>query len=101
MPLDNDTIEKLKNFMEIFEVVFHNDWYVSKCHLETPELYISNDGTFLAPNVKDEANNWGNRGSLLSSYRELSLALKDAGIDCGTYGPEIEAYAKSGSNHSE
>jgi len=69
--------EELQYFLERFELVFHNDWSMSQgCLQDTDNLYISENGTFLNPQVDDESNNWANRGSLLASYRRLKETLE-------------------------
>jgi len=69
--------EELQDFLEHFESVFQNDWYVSKgCLQDADNIYISENGTFLNPQVDDESNNWANRGALLASYRRLKTALE-------------------------
>jgi hypothetical protein len=86
MSLNIESTEKVTEFLRMFEAVFHNDWEMSKTCLENPTHLIDEDGTFLSPNVKDESDNWGNRGSLLESYRELCKALEKEGIDWDSLG---------------
>ena len=67
-----DLKEKLEDFIELFEIVFHNDWHFTKHNIDTIE------GTFLLPECpnNDEYNNWGNRGSLLNKYRKLKAIVR-------------------------
>ena len=71
--------DAVADFMQAFELVFHNDWdlTVDRCQ---DDLFIKKSGTFLAPEVEDESNNWANRGSLLASYRRLRSLMKEQGI---------------------
>lgn len=87
MALNTETTEKAIEFLRMFEVVFHNDWDMSKGCLENSTHLIDEDGTFLSPNVDDESDNWANRGALLESYRELCQALKKEGVDWSSLGP--------------
>ena len=59
------------DFLDAFELVFDADWQMTKDCLADPTHLISNEGTFLNPQVADEANNWHNRGALLAAYRNL------------------------------
>jgi hypothetical protein len=52
--------------------------------LQERNIYISPKGTFIVPLVEDEQNNWANRGSLLSAYRELIGYIKTNKIDMKT-----------------
>ena len=63
----------IANFLTNFHAVFENDWEHTIQSLDPEWLkhYITPGATFINPNVADEQNNWGNRGSLLTSYREL------------------------------
>jgi hypothetical protein len=68
------TKELATQFAESFELVFGIDWEFTKTVLNEAEVdptLIAQDGTFLQPGVTDESNNWANRGSLLSIYRDL------------------------------
>jgi len=66
---------QLADLVDRMELVLHFDWEFTKEALsgETQEQFIQN--TFLQPGVEDEANNWGNRGSLLRSYRDAKRLL--------------------------
>jgi hypothetical protein len=67
---------KLEYFLVCFEAVFGDaDWEMTRDILAAPESYIASGGTFLEPGVRDESNNWHNRGALLSSYRALKAEL--------------------------
>ena len=63
------------DFLELFKLVFDDDWMMTKECLADPTYFISGDGTFLDPQVADESNNWQNRGALLERYRELRAAF--------------------------
>lgn len=71
----------LGEFMDAFELVFGGDWEYSKFAIGCPHECAGTNynfgpgGTFLAPGVEDESNNWFNRGYLLHSYRKLRKEL--------------------------
>ena len=73
---------RLSHFICAFEGLFDNDWDFTIGNLsdEFRDLFVSNDGTFLNPNVADEHNNWNNRGVLLDAYRDLIMVMKERGI---------------------
>lgn len=68
--------DAISDFVQAFELVFDNDWWltVDRCQ---DRLFIEKNGTFLAPQVEDESNNWANRGHLLDSYRRLKLLMSE------------------------
>jgi hypothetical protein len=70
--------EKLIRFLDTFERVFNYDWEHTQIVLRssTHYSYISEDGTFLFPDVESERDNWWNRGSLLSRYRDLTTMVR-------------------------
>lgn len=74
--------ERLTDFIEKFEAVFRDDWEFTTSCLASDEIhnYIAPSGDFLNPEVRDEYNNWGNRGSLLNAYRLLIEAMQVQGI---------------------
>jgi hypothetical protein len=81
--MSNDTLEKqLSDFIFAFEGVFDNDWEFTQNNIspEHADLFIGKGGSFLNPLVSDEGNNWGNRGALLSAYRNLVETMKNRGI---------------------
>jgi hypothetical protein len=57
----------LCEFMDALELVFDNDWHMTKSSI--PD--IDENCTFLRPGVADESNNWANRGHFLAVYRQL------------------------------
>ena len=73
----------VSNFLSMFNTVFQDDWNHTILSLDPEWLkyYIAPDATFINPKVEDEQNNWGNRGTLLSSYRELVSFIVDNDID--------------------
>ena len=90
--MSNEIRDSIKKFLFAFEQVFDKDWKYTKEQLgvqeETQEqiqnsinsglepIYIiSPDGTFLNPEVDDEIEDWGYRGSLLKEYRKLKELL--------------------------
>ena len=77
--MDDDYIDAVVNFVDRFELVFDNDWEMTKSIIQDPKYYIEEDGTFLEPRVEDESNNWANRGGLLASYRKLKKLMLDRG----------------------
>ncbi|MDQ2046112.1 toll/interleukin-1 receptor domain-containing protein [Pseudoalteromonas sp. 20-92] len=73
----------ISSFLSMFYLVFDADWdhTIQSLDPEYLNYYISPNATFINPNVSDEQNNWGNRGSLLASYRELVSFIMDNDID--------------------
>ncbi len=80
MSADDDLVEATADFVDLFELVFDKDWEMTRSILADPEHFIDPDGTFLEPEIDDESNNWGNRGSLLASHRRLRTLLNKRGI---------------------
>jgi len=70
-------IDRVENFLDMFEVVFDNDWDHTKMRIDDPN-FIRHDGSFLSPGVDDIGNNWANRESLIDSYNGLKELLRDA-----------------------
>jgi hypothetical protein len=85
-------LQKAREFLEAFEQVFDKDWPYTKMmlgiHKETEQQkkaaaefgmeiipIIAESGTFIHPDVDDEAEDWGHRGQLLNAYRELKKSL--------------------------
>lgn len=59
--------------MRAFEEVFHRDWEYTRCMIDSGA-----DGTtFIKPGLKDEIEDWGNRGDLLQKYRTLATLMKE------------------------
>lgn len=72
--------DALDDFIRCFELVFGvTDWATTLDNLRS-EYLIHPGGTFLAPGVCDESANWHNRGSLLTAYRVLLVAM--SGVEC-------------------
>jgi hypothetical protein len=73
----------VSNFLTMFNSVFEDDWEHTILSLDPEWLrhYIAPNATFINPKVADEQNNWGNRGGLLSSYRELVSFIVENDID--------------------
>jgi hypothetical protein len=84
--------ESVREFLAAFEEVFDRDWAHTKSmlgiHVETEAQkkaaaklgletipIIAEEGTFLAPKVEDEIEDWGNRGRLLEAYRKLKKEM--------------------------
>ncbi|MBE7440593.1 MAG: hypothetical protein HS115_19275 [Spirochaetales bacterium] len=63
-------------FLGAFEVVFHYDWDYTKIMIgdESPKHTIIRTG------LEDETEDWGTRGQLLESYRNLKRALKERNL---------------------
>ena len=72
---DSAVMIAYESFLSAFELVFDNDWDMTKGCISN-STFISERGTFLAPEVDDENNNWANRGALLAAYRHLKDVLK-------------------------
>ncbi len=66
-----ELLETAETFLNGFELVFDEDWDVTKSRIEDSETFISAAGTFIHPNVDDESSNWWHRGYFLEKYREL------------------------------
>jgi len=72
--IDPELLIVMFRFVGSFEAVFGDiDWEMTRDIINSDSLehYIHPNGTFIEPCVDDESNNWGNRGSLLSTYRDL------------------------------
>lgn len=74
-----ETIAKLTNildayheFLESIELVFNYDWEVTEENIKSGYMIFN---TFLEPDISDESDNWANRGSLLSAYRNLRALI--------------------------
>ena len=76
---DPELLERVMDFVCAFELVFDNDWSMTEVCLQDDvrDGYIRDGRTFLSPGVRDESNNWCNRGALLASYRDLVAYLAD------------------------
>lgn len=86
--LNKDLDSALAEFMDAFCLVFHHDWdfshnLMSEDLSSGSPLYIKN--TFLNPlpgsSDYDEANNWANRGGLLSAYDKLVAVMQKTDIE--------------------
>lgn len=72
----NDELnERIQDFISAFELVFDIDWNYTKSRM-VDETYISEQGTFLNPFPGEhftggKGDNWANRSSLLTAYREF------------------------------
>jgi hypothetical protein len=67
--------ERIQDFLQSFELVLDQDWDYTKMSLKS-EYLIGENGTFLDPFPGEhftggKGDNWANRSSLLSAYREL------------------------------
>ena len=80
----DELLVALRDFVSRFELVFDRDWEMTLCCLQDPEHLIAEEGTFIEPLVKDEGNNWGNRGSLLAAYRHLVTCMEGCNIQRST-----------------
>jgi len=79
---DKELTEAVVRFLHCVDLVFDYDWEFSKNVLTGTSLehFIAESGTFLSPEVRDESNNWANRGSFLSAYRDLTSILEKRGM---------------------
>lgn len=80
----NELNQLISNFMILFHIVFDIDWGHTESCLEESGLFIQKNGTFINPRVKDEENNWANRGQLLKAYRELTEYIAINKVDIET-----------------
>lgn len=86
--MNNELNERIQDFIDCFELVFDMDWYFTKESI-SDEYLIKEDGTFLDPYPGEHftggpGDNWANRSSLISAYREL----KAFAISEGLYNPD-------------
>jgi len=65
----DELLKKLLIFFDFYHLVFSDDW---SCTIDniTSDM-ISPSGTFCEPQVENESNNWGNRGTLLHVQRDF------------------------------
>lgn len=75
--LTGELLEKVRAFVDSFEWVFDKDWDHSKMCLsdDMEERFIKSTGTFIAPGVEHEGDDWAIRAGLLNNYRRLRAAL--------------------------
>ena len=74
MKLD-DFETAVAEFVWAVEEVFGRDWaYTESMFREV------GDGTFLEPQIEDEAEDWGNRSFFLERYRKLRRIMQKIGI---------------------
>lgn len=64
-------------FVWSVEELFDRDWDYTKCIFPS----VADDGTFLEPQLEDEAEDWGNRALFLERFRKLKRAMKGLGIE--------------------
>lgn len=86
--MNDELIKRLQRFIDCFELVFDMDWDFTKENF-LDEYMIEEKGTFLDPHpgkhfTGGKGDNWGNRSSLISAYREL----KAFAISEGLYNPD-------------
>ena len=75
---DAKKFEELVNeFISSTIGIFDSDWEHTKSCLNAQNIgsFISPNGNFLMPNVKNEGNNWGNRVGYLESFRRLKAFM--------------------------
>lgn len=89
---------RLQDFLDTFELVFDNDWEFTKLNVldDSDDWIHRNNGTFLNP-FPDEhftggkGDNWANRSSLLSAYRELrAFSISEGLYDPDTFQDHME-----------
>lgn len=70
------------DFIAGTEIVFDWDWEHTKSCLDSSirNAFISDEGSFLNPNVQNEDSDWGNRITFLESYRRLREFINDNNI---------------------
>jgi hypothetical protein len=76
--IDPELIVSLFSFIDRFELVFgetDREYTREAIGGDQAKYSIHPNGTFLEPGVEDESNNWGNRGSLLMTYRCLKYHM--------------------------
>lgn len=79
--LENNKLDKFEKLVTEFiystEYTFDWDWDHSKYCFEDLDLFVSENGTFLEPNVEDEGSDWANREGFLNSFRKLKSFMED------------------------
>jgi hypothetical protein len=96
MERDKELDLRISRFVAMFEMVFEEDWPHTKACMESPDVFIDPEGTFLCPLHDDESNNWGARKGLLETYRklvEVMMARDIYGLEEPGFGeppPDIE-----------
>lgn len=77
----------LLGFLTAFDLVFGYDWDFTRSILQSDglEWYIRDGHCFLEPGVKDESDNWANRGGLLATYRQLTAVMRQMGLRTNCY----------------
>lgn len=80
-PNNIEFMKLLRNFISSYWGTFDADWDFTINCLENIRSYVGINGTFIQPNVDDESNNWGNRGPLLDSFRELVKYCENNNIE--------------------
>ncbi|MBD1825035.1 hypothetical protein H6F51_21435 [Cyanobacteria bacterium FACHB-DQ100] len=82
--MNEELNKRIQGFLDAFEGVFDVDWDYTK-NLILDEDFIDPSGTFINPFPGEhftggKGDNWGNRSSLLSAYRELKAFATSEGI---------------------
>ncbi|CAA6818792.1 MAG: Unknown protein [uncultured Thiotrichaceae bacterium] len=76
-----ELFQLFSDFLSAYNAIFELDWEHTKSCLENSEVFISQGGTFIRPQVIDEGDNWANRPMLLDSYRKLIEYIEKHNID--------------------
>jgi hypothetical protein len=71
----DDPEEVLLDFLDHLYLLLHDDWEHARDRCADPD-YIAPTGTFLAPDVDDESNNWANRGAFLAAWRRFTAHVE-------------------------
>ena len=84
MDNNNQLRDRIQNFIDSFELVFDYDWVFTKDAIND-EYQISEQGSFLDPFPGEyycggKGDNWANRSSLFSAYRELKAYSISEGL---------------------
>jgi predicted AlkP superfamily pyrophosphatase or phosphodiesterase len=80
MERDEKLDRAYRRFVNVFEIVFKEDWEHSKGCLQNIDAYVAPGGTFLNPLQDDEDANWSARKSLLEAYRDVVEVMNARGI---------------------
>jgi len=76
--MTTDERHVINALLDTLSAVLHNDWEYTTAQLDCRPFpsVLAPTGTFLAPAVEDESNNWGNRGAFLAAWRTACTLMQ-------------------------